>query len=86
MTLNLDQRCIWIMNRWGVKIHRKALSRIYKQNNIRFKSTKYHFALPASVTKTEKQREQEGSVLRHVTWLEDDRDILYFDESSCNLW
>jgi len=24
--------------------------------------------------------------MRHVHWLEDDRDILYFDESSCNLW
>ena len=69
-----------------MKIHRKALSRIYKQNNVRFKSAKYHFALPRNVTKEEKQREQEKFVLQHVSWLEDERDILYFDESSCNLW
>ena len=55
-TYNLTQRCKWLKDKWKVNIHRKALSRYYKENGIRFLSTKYHYQL--TTTPEEKLQQQ----------------------------
>jgi len=83
-TLNLTQRCSWILKNWGVKIHRNALSNVYRNNGIHFLQTKYHFHLRGQ--RDEKAEEQKSFVIKLLQWLIEDRDVLYMDESSCCLW
>lgn len=45
MRFNLNQRCEWIYRNWQVRIHKNALSNVYRDNGIRFLASKYHFAM-----------------------------------------
>ena len=75
MTMNLNQRCEWIRKNWKIKIHRAALSKIYKMHSIHFLSAKYHFFLRTSPEL--KLQEQIEFVIKHVLFLREGREILY---------
>ena len=84
MSKSLNQRCKWIWDKWRVKVHRKYLSKLYREYGIRFLSSKYHFHM--AVTRRQKLIEQQNFVLRHIDWLRSCREVLYLDETSCNCW
>ena len=67
MTLSLDQRCKKLNDKFGTKIHRKALSLLYRKHGISFLSTKYHFFLKDP--KEQKLREQQDFVVKHLKHL-----------------
>ena len=68
----------------GVKIYKNALSKIYREHDIHFLSTKYHFFLREG--RNTKQEQQQQFVVKHLEWLKAGREVIYQDESSLNLW
>ena len=67
-----------------VTVHSKLLSTIYREHRIRFLSTKYHFHVAGD--KVLHRRAQYIWVKQHAKYLQQKRECVYVDESSCNLW
>ena len=61
-----------------------ALARFYKENDIRYLTPKYHYHRRES--SEVKLEQQQDFVLKHVRLLKEEKELVYFDESSFHLW